>query len=146
MKWQIPSPGVNLSINTKNNKIPYNDFLPVIKDKIYSSWKEYWNTSSAVKDKFYPTPENKVWTIPWFKNLNFFNRDFIVTICRMRLGDCCTPVHLNRLQLKENPLCICGQYGDLNHLIFGYELFSIESSKLYKDFSCIDHQLCLFQL
>lgn len=100
-----------------NLKFSYNTFFPFILKNMTSCWQEFFSKTFKVKGKNYPLLENRVWKIPWFYKIQFPNREFITLFIRLRLGHCCTPAHLYNLNISDSPLCACGEFGDINHII-----------------------------
>ena len=102
-----------------NNKLHYLDILNTIKNSIWSNWTRIFQEVSTHKGYKYSLLQNSPLKTPWFKNEKFIKRKFITYLCRMRTGHCLTPVHLHKIGIKEDPLCSCGERGDLNHITLG---------------------------
>ncbi|VEN36288.1 unnamed protein product, partial [Callosobruchus maculatus] len=114
--------GINQNLVYQNNSIPGRSFLGLIKDKLWNQWIENYKNGHQNKGQYYldlqPTPLK----IPWFYNLRYNNRAMISLIIRMRTNHCCTPTHLHKIGMKDDPSCACGEYGSLDHIIFNCAL------------------------
>lgn len=96
--------------------VEYKDILPNIKNDIKLLWEEEWKEISKIKGKQLFNLMNKLPSKPWFYEINL-DRQKISTICRMRIGHCCTQQHLNKIGVSESPLCECGKIGNLQHIL-----------------------------
>ena len=94
------------------------DLLPLARVRVVSDWQRVWEISSRITGAGYFRIQPAIPSKPWFSKFVFTKRETSV-VSRMRIGHCCTPVHLARLRLRDSPVCDCGLGdGDLNHLIF----------------------------
>nr|CAI5837366.1 unnamed protein product [Callosobruchus analis] len=102
----------------QSNLVPGRSFLGLIKDKLWNQWIANYKNGYQNKGQHYadiqPTPSK----IPWFYNIKYNNRAMISLIIRMRTNHCCTPTHLHKIGMKDDPNCVCGEYGSLDHIIF----------------------------
>lgn len=57
--------------------------------------------------------------VPWFSKLNYKNRKFVTTVCRMRSRHCLFPKHKARIGISDSPDCTCGMEGDLDYIFLG---------------------------
>lgn len=95
------------------------DLLPVARNDLLFSWSVEWRQSATTKGSFYFAIQPSIPPKPWFYILQDFNREVTTIICRMRLGHCCTPVHLAKLRIKDSSICECGlDEGTLDHIFF----------------------------
>nr|CAI5827353.1 unnamed protein product [Callosobruchus analis] len=110
--------GRNQNLVYQNNLVPGRSFLGLVKDKLWNQWIAHYKNRYQNKEHHYvdtrPTPSK----IPWFYNIRYSNRAMISLIIRMRTNHCCTPTHLHKIGMKEDPSCLCGEYGSLDHIIF----------------------------
>lgn len=101
---------------------PYKNFSHdlVALPKIYlkESWDKDWDHTSTVKGRHYRQIQSAIPIKPWFFKLKLSKRATTVLI-RMRLGHTCTPAHLARMKIINDPSCDCGDdFGDVNHIFF----------------------------
>nr|CAH7757317.1 unnamed protein product [Callosobruchus chinensis] len=115
---KLAQSGRNQNQIHQNNAVPSRSFLGLIKDQLWEQWAENYKNGHQNKGQYYADIQPNPQKIPWFYNLRFSNRAMISTIIRMRTNHCCTPAHLNKIGTKEDPNCICGEYGSLDHIIF----------------------------
>lgn len=105
--------------------IPYcnycSDLVNLSKIFLYEEWNRIWN-SGLPKGKFYRKIQVSIPIKPWFSKL-IFSKSVTSVLCRMRLGHVCTPAQLHRMNIVPDPHCSCGEYGDLNHVIFSCALY-----------------------
>lgn len=87
--------------------------------RLQNEWSNLWSKSRLLKGKFYGDIQTFIPSKPWFFKHRKFGRSVSSTICRMRLGHACTPVHLAKIRVRDHSLCECGlEEGDLDHLFF----------------------------
>ena len=107
--------------------------LPLARARVTSDWQKIWERSSQITGARYFQVQPSIPPKPWFSKTVFTRRETSV-VSRMRLGHCCSPVHLARLHIRDSSICECGLgEGDLNHLIFACPLnnkFPLFVSKL----------------
>nr|CAH7749868.1 unnamed protein product [Callosobruchus chinensis] len=115
---KLAQSGRNQNQIHQNNAVPSRSFLGLIKDQLWEQWTENYKNGHQNKGQYYADIQPNPQKIPWFYNLRFSNRAMISTIIRMRTNHCCTPAHLNKIGMKEDRNCICGEYGSLDHIIF----------------------------
>ncbi|XP_026331534.1 uncharacterized protein LOC113238898 [Hyposmocoma kahamanoa] len=84
------------------------DLLPLATNDMFSSWSNEWNKIKLIKGKYYADIQISIPKKPWFSNLKGFSKSVTSTICRLRLGHACTPVHLAKLRIRDNSICECG--------------------------------------
>lgn len=107
----------------KNNT---QDLAALPKVYLQESWGQLWSGQS-VKGKFHRNIQPSIFVKPWFSKYKL-SKKITTIIIRMRLGHVCTPAHLARLGIVQNPACECGaEVGDLNHLIFSCPLYDHSS-------------------
>lgn len=93
--------------------IPPYDLFNVIRMEIFKEWTLEWKLDSRAKwyETFVLRPLSRL----WFKNINFKQKSDLSQLIRIRTNHCCSPMHLNRIGVKDDPLCLCG-LPDLNHI------------------------------
>lgn len=111
-----------------------NDLLAIAKTDLNNVWNAMW--LSSTKGNHYRQIQEAVPCKPWFSKMTF-SKLVTSVLCRMRLGHVCTPAHLFKCNIVTDPLCSCGQYGDLNHIFF---------SCIQYDRSWFDSQLLLLRV
>ena len=107
-------------------------YLSLANQHLKSSWRENWQLSwEAITHRRKPEfanqpswyqqvqpslPDNPL--EPWFKNINR-TREFYSTITRLRIGHCCAPSHINRIDIDPEASCECGLLAaTLQHMVF----------------------------
>lgn len=84
-----------------------------------SSWNSLWQVSKKVKGKFYGHLQPDIPPKPWFFKFKNIEKSISSSICRMRLGHCCSPVFLNKIKIRDHSLCECGlDEGSIDHILF----------------------------
>jgi ribonuclease HI len=98
---------------------PTNDVLISLREVMLQRWQAEWSDPGATKGRrlyeIYPRVTYK----PWFHK---FRCDKLVvsTLCRMRIGHCCTGSHLFRIGVLQSPYCDCElDFDTLDHVFFG---------------------------
>lgn len=100
-------------------RIYSNDLLPIAKQRLLSSWNSCWQKTSFCKGKHYADIQGFIPPRPWFCNFKDLHKRVTSTICRLRLGHTCTPVHLAKLHIRDSSICECGlDEGSPNHMFF----------------------------
>ncbi|CAH2107436.1 unnamed protein product [Euphydryas editha] len=84
------------------------DLRSLAKIHMDKSWKSFWSSSKSVKGKFYSNIQPDIPRRPWFFLHRHASRWVTSTICRLRLGHACTPVHLAKMRIRDHSLCECG--------------------------------------
>lgn len=99
------------------------DIASLAREFLVQSWSNSWNRSSKHKGSHLFSIQPFVSMKPWFSKFNFLEKHITSTLCRVRLGHCCVPVHLHKLHVLNNQHCDCGfESGDINHLFFACPL------------------------
>jgi hypothetical protein len=90
-------------------------------------WEENWEKNCTTTSLRGPL------VIPWYKKVSpnfplntftpwfckqYFARDYITLLTRLRIGHGNFPDHLHIINLRENNLCECGSIGFLDHIFF----------------------------
>lgn len=98
-----------------NYKYISTDIAKYYKNKTLNLWQEeYKNTQKGLYYKnFKKNPNGK----SWFSKITYTGKNFIKTLCRMRFNHGYFPYHMHKINLTENPNCICGEPGSLEHII-----------------------------
>lgn len=100
------------------------DLVPLAASYLIQAWSVDWKASSKKRAQTYALVQPTVSRKPWFAKL-FLPKPFCSIVIRMRLGHCCTPVHLKKIHIRDSSLCECGlDDGDLNHIFFACPLYS----------------------
>ena len=108
------------------------DLLPRIKRNALREWQLLWDLTSRTKGKMLHLIKPNVQFRQWYERQEFLPRHMITTICRLRIGHGLYPSHLFRMGLLDSPTCNCGEFGDVNHLLFR-RLFEHQRINLFKD-------------
>nr|XP_026495787.1 uncharacterized protein LOC113400446 [Vanessa tameamea] len=94
------------------------DLCALAKTHLDKSWNSLWKVSSKSKGGFYASLQPDIPRRPWFSPHRQANRWITTTICRLRLGHACTPIHLCKIRVRDHSLCECGlDEGSLSHVI-----------------------------
>lgn len=110
--------------------VPFTDLTLFIKTMMLKRWSLYLDSTRQCKGKWLeaiaPSPSTKAW---FERDSNYLGREFISTLCRLRIGHCKIPSHLYRLKLVDSASCtycntntIC----DLQHLFFVCPKFNLD--------------------
>lgn len=110
-------------------KVPYTDLYLFLKDIMLQRWMLSLASSRTVKGKWLAEIQPSPSTVAWFeKGDNYLGREFITSICRLRIGHCKFPAHLNRLNLLNNSKCKYCSFEPctLQHLFFDCQNFNLQ--------------------
>lgn len=108
-------------------KIFSHDLCLLPRIHLQQSWSKAWESSKKQKGKYYGDIQPEIPQKPWFFKFNKANKSTTSTICRLRLGHTCTPVHLAKLRIRDHSMCECGlDEGNVDHIFF--ECVKIRSS------------------
>lgn len=102
----------------------------VFKKELYEDWQKEWQTSTKKKAIIIGGIQPRIQKKTWFELYKITNREFITFCSRIRSGHIPTPEFLFKIGKKEDPLCECGQKGDLDHLFFQCQLARVHTDKL----------------
>lgn len=122
-------------------KLYSHDLSLLPKSHLHDSWSKYWESSKVLKGKYYGDIQPFLPKIPWFFKFRKFSKVTTSTVCRLRLGHACTPVHLAKLRIRDSSLCECGlDEGDYDHIFFScpnlkYSLYDILPQKISRPIS-----------
>lgn len=95
------------------------DLQNLARDFLYSSWQHSWDSSSKKKGGLFHSIQPDIPRKPWFYLFKRTPRGAISSICRMRIGHCCSPVFLHKIRVRDSSLCECGiDEGSLEHIFF----------------------------
>ena len=95
------------------------DLLSLARTHLDKSWLNYWESLKSFKGKHYASIQLEIPRRPWFYRLKHADRWVISTICRLRLGHTCSPVHLRKIKVRDHSLCECGlDEGSIPHILF----------------------------
>lgn len=104
---------------------PYNnychDLINLPRKHLHETWSHLWNSST--KGKYYRQIQKVIPCKAWFCD-NPFSKKHTSILCRLRMGHVCSPAFLFRLKIVADPLCPCGEYGDVNHIFFSCPLYN----------------------
>uniref|UniRef100_A0A6P7GNR1 Uncharacterized protein LOC114341057 n=1 Tax=Diabrotica virgifera virgifera TaxID=50390 RepID=A0A6P7GNR1_DIAVI len=95
------------------NIVPSTDLISKFTSYLKQLWQQEYN--SSVTGLNYVGLQNNIPSKSWFHGLT--KRNFIVTINRIRSNHAMTPLYKYKIGLDENPYCLCGEVGDMNHVI-----------------------------
>jgi len=115
----------------------YQEFIPIIKKKMWEAWAERWRIISQSKGVMYADMTQKPLKKPWFKDLNDLGRKEITTFCRLRSNHCLSPIHMNRINVAPSPNCACGELGDIHHILFNCRQYAAQTNQLYLSLTVI---------
>lgn len=110
-------------------KVPFTDYITVLKATARLRWRRYWKEVSKDKGCWYADIQKDLPINPWYQNHKACNeRKFITIINRMRFGHCQTPAHLTRMNILRDDKCShCGTHNaNLEHIIEKCPTFSME--------------------
>lgn len=114
-------------------KTPRNDLTSLVKTNLIKKWNDTWKISSLKKGTRYAGAQPTVQHKPWFNDFKKAKRSSITTLCRIRLGHCCTPQFLNKIRIRDNSLCECGiDEGSLDHIFFECSSYNSKNINLYR--------------
>ena len=87
--------------------------------KLYALWSKAWKASSRLKGAYYASIQPKIQRKPWFFKCPRLSKRVVSSLCRLRLGHCCSPVFLRKIRIRDSSLCECGlDEGTLDHIFF----------------------------
>ncbi|XP_018576554.1 uncharacterized protein LOC108915084 [Anoplophora glabripennis] len=104
---------VTMGRTTTESMLPPSDLTPIFRRNLKLKWQNIYedSLSGAVYKQIQPTIRQKT----WFHNL--VNRQFIKTITRLRTNHALYPKYQHKIGQTNNPNCLCGEIGDLQHII-----------------------------
>lgn len=89
------------------------------KRKLSNSWSAAWQVSSKLKGAYYASIQTNIQRKPWFYKCPKLSKRTVSSLCRLRLGHCCSPVFLHKIHIRDHSLCECGlDEGTLDHIFF----------------------------
>lgn len=94
----------------------FNDFKPLLRKFLMSEWGHIWveDQMGRFAHSIFPQIRGK----PWFQDLDYERRD-IVFINRIITNHTRLRTHLNRIDIIDDPLCLCGdEYETIDHLLW----------------------------
>lgn len=94
------------------------EFFPFYKREIIKEFLREWKQTLSFKGSFYREIQSEFSFKPWYYKLPYQDRRHISTIIRMRTGHGLYPQHMFKINLKDSPLCDCGEVGSLSHMLF----------------------------
>jgi hypothetical protein len=129
-------------------KIPFSDFLPILRQHINYLWSSYWNNLPANFASKYKSVIPNILKKTWFNNLKL-SRLSIIQYSRLWVGHYLLPSHTYKLSLNGSPYCtkqpeevIC----DLSHIIFSYPSLSCNRLVLFSFLKYQNIQLTLLYI
>ncbi|KAG7312855.1 hypothetical protein JYU34_001236 [Plutella xylostella] len=109
---------ISLGLDTHYQNFAH-DLASLAGPRLDNSWKESWDASRNIKGKYYSLIQPHIPKRPWFFRARLLDKPSTSTICRLRLGHACTPVHLARIRVRDSSVCDCGtSEGSVDHLFF----------------------------
>ena len=116
----------NLSVN---NLIAITDLRSsLIKDAISENLNIYRQYNKGL---FYLSIQDSPCEKPWFSHTSIRNKHFIKTISRLRTNHGVCAKYLHLINKSPTDLCICGEVGDLEHIIMICPNFDNERKVLF---------------
>ena len=112
-------------------KVDFKEILPCLKKQFWEQWENRWKQMSRTKGVLYKGVVETPYKKPWFHNFKHLNRKQITTFCRIRSGHSIHPSHLNRIGVRPDPHCECGEIGSLNHIFFDCPMNLLATNTLY---------------
>lgn len=107
----------------------YKDFYGLQKQSCFQKWQDIWNNSTMGR-RFYSIKSN-VNNQPWFLD-SPFNRQDIVSICRLRFGHVRVNSHLHKINIVDSPMCECGTAEEtIDHALFICPLSDSKFKKIF---------------
>ncbi|KAK9736307.1 RNase H [Popillia japonica] len=106
------------ALRCSNIRLDATNFYHQFRKQMFKEWQKWWEKTSRYKGSRYHEIQNSVGLVPWFSDLPWISREFIVTFNRIRLGHCWSETHLFRIGVIASPLCSCGDVGDIEHRFF----------------------------
>lgn len=113
-------------------RVDKSNFESYYKRKCIEDFTNKWGRELANNNSPYRLVCESFPLKPWYRSFPFVSRRHITTIIRMRTGHGCYPVHLHRIGVKEDPLCACGDRGDITHLLLSCPLFHNPNLDIYR--------------
>lgn len=128
------------SLVTDITTVPFTDLHEKYKKQMFQNNHEYLTRPDHGTGTIYFQSYYKNERKPWYFNRKL-DRDFIVTVNRMRSNHYHLAASLARIGIIENAKCKCDEYDEnLNHIIFQCELYKNKRSKLIENL----HKMNLF--
>jgi zinc-binding in reverse transcriptase len=127
---------LNVPLQFKADK---KDILPVLKKNLNLAYKQQWERMYTKKGN-YTRIQPEFVGAPWFQKFPHMDRRHITTIIRLRTNHCRTAYHLNKIGIKESPLCECGQIETLQHIFFECPINIHNSFDLYRELININEE------
>lgn len=120
------------------------DLVPLASSDLLLQWDNLWSLSRFRRGKHYSDIQEFIPSKPWFFKFKSLDKSVVSTICRLRLGHACTPVHLAKIRIRDSSLCECGlDEGTLDHIFFECNLNSSFYDLLPKDIPRPTNMKCL---
>ncbi|KAJ8947325.1 hypothetical protein NQ314_008627 [Rhamnusium bicolor] len=113
----------------KDKIIPPSDLIRTFKIRLKEDWQQKYDNS--LTGNRYKQIQPHIPTKPWFQSIN--NRYFIKNMCRIRTKHALYPQHKHRLGLSQSPECVCGEIGDLQHVILECSQYLSYIDSLYNE-------------
>ena len=112
--------------------IPLRDFIFHYNTDIKGEWQQDWLLYRSKLHSPLSQLKLSVKDTLWFSK-NFTSKQAVTLIFRLRLGTAQTPQYLHKIHKALSPNCECGDYGDINHILFGCKLNSASVDLLFND-------------
>lgn len=105
--------------SSTHNVIYSQDLRAAANVDLFFNWNKLWARTSCFKGKYYARIQQSIPIKPWFFRFRNSSKQITATICRLRLGHVCTPVHLAKLRIRDSSICECGlDVGSTEHIFF----------------------------
>jgi ribonuclease HI len=112
-----------------NMKTYRNDLFPLAKNHMLKEWQKRWNIDKMGRFSFSILPNISL--SPWFRDITDEDRNYIVTLSRILTNHTRTRNHLNRIQIVDDPICVCSEnYETVDHILWQCSRFASEREQL----------------
>nr|XP_018912734.1 PREDICTED: uncharacterized protein LOC109041032 [Bemisia tabaci] len=96
--------------------IHYSNYQRLTKSSVLKQWQRDWTESTQTKGARLGSIQPVISMEAWFSRI-ILSKKATNIISRMRIGHGLFPEHLNRIRLKDNDKCTCGQIGTIDHIL-----------------------------
>lgn len=93
------------------------DIATLPKLYLQNDWRDIWEKSAILTGKHYYSIQSHLQIKPWFSKI-LLGKRATSSLIRLRVGHVCSPAHLHKFRIVDNPSCSCGEpVADVNHLL-----------------------------
>ena len=116
-----------------NNPIllPSADYKKILHKEVHKEWDKQWQKYIQNHAKYYGSIQPQIPRKHWITTS--IPRRLTTLFTRFRMGTIQTPQYLHRIQKRENPLCICGQFGSLDHVVLECTRHTEQTNIFYRE-------------